>query len=284
MTTKAKGTSVRQKLVDLATKLDVPFQNVQTAFILERLVARLVADKKLAKHLVFKGGFVGLRVYNSKRYTIDLDALLVEANIKSTLALTQKNAEVDLADGVWFKFEDQIDLETQGEYGGVRQTYRAGIGEVLKNLNKAQTVHFDLGIGDPITPGPQKMEVPSLLPKGEDLSWSVYPIETICAEKIHALITHGNINSRSKDVHDLSVFLPKANAVTLGEALRKCFNFRQTEMPKSFSKKISAINTTSLQQGWLTATATVPSRRDFADAFAAVVNGIALLEKTFKSK
>lgn len=45
MTTKAKGTSVRQKLVDLATKLDVPFQNVQTAFILERLVARLVQIK-----------------------------------------------------------------------------------------------------------------------------------------------------------------------------------------------------------------------------------------------
>ncbi len=78
MTTKAKGTSVRQKITDLAAKLDVPFQNIQTAFMIERLVARLVADKNLAKHLVFKGGFVGLRVYNSERYTIDLDALLVK--------------------------------------------------------------------------------------------------------------------------------------------------------------------------------------------------------------
>ncbi len=38
MTTKAKGTSVRQKITDLATKLDVPFQNIQTAFMIERLV------------------------------------------------------------------------------------------------------------------------------------------------------------------------------------------------------------------------------------------------------
>lgn len=156
MTTKAKGSSVRQKIMDLATKLDVPFQNIQTAFMIERLVARLVADKNLAKHLVFKGGFVGLRVYNSERYTIDLDAVLVQANIESTFALTRKNAEVDLDDGVWFKFEDQMDLATQGEYGGIRQVYRAGIGEVLKKLSKAQIIHFDLGIGDPITPGPQK--------------------------------------------------------------------------------------------------------------------------------
>lgn len=90
MTTKAKGTSIRQKITDLATKLDIPFQNIQTAFIIERLVARLVANKNLSKHLVFKGGFVGLRVYNSERYTIDLDALLLKADIKSTLAHDQK--------------------------------------------------------------------------------------------------------------------------------------------------------------------------------------------------
>lgn len=282
MTTKAKGTSIRQKITDLATKLDIPFQNIQTAFIIERLVARLVANKNLSKHLVFKGGFVGLRVYNSERYTIDLDALLLKADIKSTLALTRKNAEVDLDDGVWFKFEDQKDLATQGEYGGIRQTYRAGIGEVLKNMSKAQTIHFDLGTGDPITPGPQKMEVASLLLKGEDISWSVYPMETICAEKIHALITHGNINSRSKDIHDLSVFLLKADATTLGEALKKCFAFRQTDIPKSFSKTIKAINTTSLQRGWLTATMTVPKVRDFKEAFDDVVNSMAQLEKSFK--
>ncbi|MFN7903676.1 MAG: nucleotidyl transferase AbiEii/AbiGii toxin family protein [Pseudobdellovibrionaceae bacterium] len=282
MTTKAKGTSVRQKIIDLSSKLDVPFQNIQTAFLIERLVARLVANKKLSKLLVFKGGFVGLRVYNSERYTVDLDALLVKAHIDSTLAFTRKNAEVDLGDGVWFKFEDQTNLATQGEYGGVRQTYRAGIGEVLKNLSKAQTVHFDLGIGDPITPGPQKIEVRSLLPKGEDISWSVYPIETICAEKIHAIVAHGNINSRSKDVHDLSVFLPNANAAVLGEALKKCFDYRKTVMPENFSNTFKSIDTTSLQRGWLAATATVPNQRDFNDAFDGVVKTLAKLEKSFK--
>jgi hypothetical protein len=282
VTTKAKGSSVRQKIIDLHKKLGAPYQNLETAFMIERLVARFVADKNLSKHLVFKGGFVGLRVYNSERYTIDLDALLVKANIRSTLELTKAKAESDLDDGVWFKFEDQLDLATQGEYGGVRQVYRTGIGEVLKNLKKAQVIHFDLGIGDPITPGPQKMKVPSLLLKGEDISWSVYPLETICAEKIHALISHGNINSRSKDVHDLSVFLQKADAPTLSDALNKCFAFREFEIPKSFSKNIKAINTTSLQRGWLSATASVPKGREFKEAFDSVVQQMAKLEKDFK--
>jgi hypothetical protein len=53
---------------------------VETVFLIERLVARLIADKKLSQNLVFKGGFVGLRVYDSPRYTIDLDALLIGEN------------------------------------------------------------------------------------------------------------------------------------------------------------------------------------------------------------
>ena len=160
MTTKAKGTSVRQKIIDLGRKLSIDPRDLETTFLMERLVARLMADKKLESNLVFKGGFVGLKVYDSPRYTVDLDALLVKANVDETLEQVRKQAETDLNDGVWFRFESQIDLATQGEYGGIRHTYRAGIGEVLKNLKKAQIVHFDLGIGDPITPGPQRKQTP----------------------------------------------------------------------------------------------------------------------------
>ena len=96
MTTKAKGSSVRQKLINLSSELAVPYQNLETTFILERLVARLTADEKLYKHLVFKGGFVGLKVYNSSRYTVDVDALVVQASVDSTLERARACAEIDL--------------------------------------------------------------------------------------------------------------------------------------------------------------------------------------------
>lgn len=282
MTLKAKSDSVRKRLSSLSQKLKVPYRYVETVFLIERLVARLVSDKKLSHHLIFKGGFVGLRVYNSPRYTIDLDALLVKADIDSTLELVKQRAQMDSDDGTWFRFERQVNLTTQGEYGGIRQIYRVGIGEVLPDTMRAQAINFDLGIGDPITPDPQKVETPSYFPQNEDISWSVYPIETICAEKLHALLTHGDANSRSKDVYDLSVFLPKADGKTLGTALKRCFEFRETELPEKISTVIKKINTQRLEQGWANSVSTVVTSPDFKIAFDAIIKNITNLEKSFK--
>lgn len=279
MSKKVKGESIRQKLKSLSSKSGVRYYNVETVFLIERLVARLLTDKELSRRLVFKGGFVGLKVYNSPRYTVDLDALLTKANIEETLKMAKDKAETDIDDGVWFRFEDQIDLDTQGEYGGIRQVYRAGLGEVLKNLKKAQIVHFDLGIGDPITPGPQDIETQSMLQNGEEFSWSVYPIETICAEKLHALISHGNENSRSKDVHDLAIFLKKADPKTLHKAIKRSFDYRETEIPSSLSSALKQLDTTTLERGWENAVASVKNAPSFKKAFETMIKLIADLEK-----
>lgn len=275
MTTKSKGSSVRHKLLDLSSKLNTPYPSIETSFLIERLLARLVTDQTLCKNLVFKGGFVGLKVYESPRYTIDLDALLVKSNIESTLIRTKERAESDLEDGVWFRFESQIDLATQGEYGGIRQVYRAGIGEILKNIKKAQIIHFDLGIGDPITPAPRQIQTPSLLLNHEEISWSVYPIETIIAEKLHALIAHGDANSRSKDIHDLAIFLPKANSDILKQALKTCFIFRKTDLPSNISHILKNLDTSRLERGWPSAVSSIPNAPEFKIAFNTVVKLVA---------
>ncbi|MEQ1664936.1 MAG: nucleotidyl transferase AbiEii/AbiGii toxin family protein [Bdellovibrionales bacterium] len=279
MTTKAKGESIRVRLKSLTSKLKVKYSDIETIFLIERLVARLISDKSLAQHLVFKGGFVGLKIYESPRYTVDLDALLVKSNIESTLKLVKQKAESNLNDEVWFRFESQVDLATQGEYGGIRHVYRAGVGEVLKNLKKAQIVHFDLGIGDPIIPGPQKQLTPSLLCENGEISWSVYPIETICAEKLHALISHGDQNSRSKDVHDLAIFLPKAEDEVLTEAIKKCFEFRKTDLPPSLLIALKELDTTRLKRGWANAVASIQEPSSFKEIFKTLFDEIAKREK-----
>lgn len=103
---------------------------------------------------------------------------------------TKQAIETDIGDGTWFALESQIDLKTQGEYGGVRQTFRAGIGEVLKDIKRANVINFDIGIGDPVTPDPVKTKIDGMI-GAEELSWQVYPIETIVAEKLQALIVRG---------------------------------------------------------------------------------------------
>src|SRR5690606_11375085 len=130
--------------------------------------------------------------------------------------------------------------------------------------------------GDPVTPAPLQTETPSFFSQNEDISWSVYPVETIVAEKLHALISHGNLNSRSKDVHDLSVFLPKVDPAVLGEAIKRSFIYRGTELPTSFSEVLKSTDTSSLARGWASAMASVKDAPEFNDAFTEVVQ---LMEK-----
>lgn len=51
------------------------YAEILTQFFIERAVVRLVSSPILYEHLIFKGGFVGLRIYGSPRFTTDLDAV-----------------------------------------------------------------------------------------------------------------------------------------------------------------------------------------------------------------
>lgn len=267
MNKSVQAQSIRQKLLNYSIKKGIAFSSAETTFLIERLVARLMQDKVLASQIIFKGGFVGLKVHESPRYTVDLDAVLKKENLSKMLTHIQKFAELDLDDGVWFKFDCEIDLTTQGDYGGIRHIYRAGIGEVFQNLKKAQTIHLDLGIGDPVFPSPKNTVMTSILKGIEEVTWSVYSVETIVAEKLHALVDLGEINSRSKDVYDLSLLLPKTEISTLKQAVEKSFIYRGTTIPKSFFDEIKQMNTTRLEKGWMSALSSVANPPPFSECF-----------------
>lgn len=263
--------SISKRLSLLAQKLGVAFQDVATEFLLERMVVRLVQDKALAGQLVFKGGYVALRVYNSPRYTIDLDAVLRKGDAGSVTKKTVSAVEAELKDGAWFRREREIDLTTQGEYGGRRIVFRTGIGPVLKDIKRAQLVNLDIGIGDPITPGPVKATISELL-GGGSISWSVYPIETAAAEKIHTLVARGSENSRAKDVFDLSLFLPKCAPATLREALKQTFQYRGELLPKDIPAVLRKIDISLIKRGWGSAVGDIESASTFEEAFKTVIS------------
>lgn len=152
------------------------------------------------------------------------------------------------------------------------------IGEVCKDLKKDQIVHLDIGVGDPIIPEPQEIKTPLILSKIENLSWKVYPIETMIAEKLHALVSHGDQNSRSKDVYDLAVFLPKADPKILHQAVVQCFSSRSTEMPAYVSEHVRKLNTTRLESGWLSAVASISEKMPFKLAFNSLLDELGQME------
>ena len=63
-------------------------------------------------------------------------------------------------------------------------------------------IQVDVGFGDAITPGPIEVDYPALLDAPAP-HLRAYPIETVVAEKFHALAARDITNSRLKDYYDL---------------------------------------------------------------------------------
>jgi predicted nucleotidyltransferase component of viral defense system len=62
----------------------------------------------------------------------------------------------------------------------------------------------DVGFGNVITPWATEIEIPTLLPEHLPCPRiSAYPLETIIAEKLHAMAQHGYDNTRMKDYYDI---------------------------------------------------------------------------------
>jgi hypothetical protein len=134
------------------------------------------------------------------RPTQDLDLLgfgddAVAAVVKTIARICNQDVPDD---GLVFdtKSIKASEIRTTQDYGGVRVKLTAF-------LAKTQIpVQIDIGVGDAVTPGIIELEFPPLLdapaPKVR-----AYPKEAVLAEKLHAIVAIGQINTRMKDYYDL---------------------------------------------------------------------------------
>ncbi len=224
---------------------------------------------------MFKGGFIMLRVYNSPRYTVDLDASITGIPAKHLAPLIIKAAQEAEDEITWYRFQKTVDLETQGEYGGTRFVFRAGLGEVIKDLSKAQVIHLDLGTGESVKG--ELCEMPLLLADDECLC-RIYPCEMIVAEKLHSLITRASANSRSKDIFDIAHLADRVSIKELKNALKDKFQTRGDELPEDLYASLQSINTEVLRRGWASAVASVDASLSFDDALSVLLDVLKRLE------
>ena len=170
-------------------------------------------------------------------------------------------------DGTWFRFEETQDLQTQGEYPGVRFVFRSGVGEPLKDLRRAQLINLDIGVGDFVQP--VELQFEPILDK-EPISWTVYSKEVMVAEKLHSLLSRPVGNSRSKDVFDLMFYLPDCNREMLVKALAGTYKARGDVLPENIPASFSEIQSGTLKVGWPSATSGIEQAVSFEDAFKRV--------------
>ena len=222
--------SVYQRLLNHARANDRPFNEVLQRFVLERFLYR-VGQSPYARRFVLKGAMM-LTAWQVPfaRPTQDIDLLgrmenTVEMVISAVKAICQ---EVVPDDGLRFDAEGIVGerILEGADYSGVRIHLSAHLG------NARIPMRIDVGFGDPLVPGPTVVRLPTLLdfPAPEVQGYSR---ESTIAEKFHAMVYLGQLNSRMKDFYDvwsLATHFPFEGAI-LARAISETFRSRGIAVP-----------------------------------------------------
>lgn len=92
---------------------------------------------------------------------------------------------------------------------------------------------MDIGFGDATTKPPKFMELNTVLEGMSKPNIRVYSFETVVAEKYHAMVILGEVNSRMKDFYDLWLMATtmEFDLTSLKKAIVRTFEQRKTPLP-----------------------------------------------------
>ena len=208
-----------------------PFDRTLMKYAMERFLYRL-SQSSYKDQFVLKGGIL-FYIWTNREFRptkdlvflyyghFDRDELLEKVKFICAIEFPE--------DGLSFDSFRAIEIKEDHEYEGVRINFRALLNKVSINMQ------LDISTGDRITPKASKSEFPQLL-NMDAPSISTYPIETVFAEKLEAIVKLDLLTSRMKDVYDLYILVTTFKEIleveVLGEAINTTFNHRKTDIPE----------------------------------------------------
>jgi len=209
-------------------------------FASERWLARLaVSDHRF--RFVLKGGVL-LAALGNRRPTQDADllALGISNDHATVIRYVNEIASIDLHDGGTFDPETTIarTIRDNDLYLGVRLSLDCSLASARIKLK------LDVNFGDPVTPGPATIRLPTLL-DGPPIEILGYPIVTVLAEKLCTAVQLGEANTRIRDYVDL---------YTLTGIYRLDFGRARTALLATAAHRRAALRPLSATIGQLTAT------------------------------
>ena len=234
MTDAPKGlpVSVQVRLVQHAKATGIDPNVVLARYAAERFLYRL-SRSRYADRFVLKGALMMLVwLGETIRPTRDADLLGFGEVSQESLArifadVCNLNVEPDGLQ--YLPSSIRISpIRPEDAYGGFRATIQTLLGSARLH------VQVDVGIGDAVVPEPEWLEYPSLL----DFPMprlKVYRPETAIAEKLHAMVTLGEANSRMRDFFDIHALSEnhRFDGDIVTRAVRATFERRRTPIPES---------------------------------------------------
>ncbi|WP_270566236.1 nucleotidyl transferase AbiEii/AbiGii toxin family protein [Bacteroides stercoris] len=239
------GKSIRTKLLNVAKKENVFYQTILTRYFQERLLYRM-SQSRYRNNFYLKGGAL---MYAYERFaarpTLDIDFLGNNISNEGTsiIAAFKEICSVPFEeDGVIFDVEHITaqNITEFKDYHGIRLSIPVKMDSI------AQVLTMDIGFGDVVTPSPVNLDFPILLEHLPCANILAYSLETVIAEKMHAIIDLADQSSRMKDYYDLHRILKeeKYDSEVLQEAIIRTFENRHTPYDENtmFFRKDFGIN------------------------------------------
>ena len=266
--------SIHVRLIRHARDRGVDANLILSRYAAERFLYRLSVSP-FSDQFVLKGGMLMLVwLGEAIRPTRDMDLLGFGDLSGGTLSsvIRQICCFTVADDGLRFESESigVQEIRRHDPYSGRRVTVVAFLGPARIR------VQIDVGIGDSVVPSPEWQYYPCILNHPEPHLKAYLP-ETAIAEKLHAMVTLGDQNSRMKDFYDvLALRNHRAfSGKVLGEAIQSTFQRRDTKLPQGEVRAFSDSfrRSRAKQQQW---TAFLKKNRleNTDEDFAAVVSQI----------
>lgn len=223
------GKSVKDRLLNLARAEHYSPQLIISHYMQERLLYRLSISRFHDK-FTLKGGML-LYAYDRllARPTMDIDfmAMYINNDKDNVRRVIQEICNIECpTDGASYDADtvETAEIIANMEYHGVRAS-------VVAHLDTAcQRISIDIGFDDVVTPVPETLSFPALIETVPPVEILAYSMETVVAEKFHAMISLSNANSRMKDFYDVYTILvsDRVNVNVLAEAIKSTFANRGT--------------------------------------------------------
>lgn len=222
------GKSVKTKLLNLMNSSGYKYMYLLARYFNERLLYR-VSVSPYRENFLLKGGSL-LYAFNGlgTRPTIDIDfmAQRISRDREHLEKVFREILSIEcLEDGVTFDVNGlrSEPITVEKEYPGTRFFVTAKMDTIVYPMS------MDVGFGDVVIPGPVTVDFPLLLQDVPSINIQAYSLETIVAEKFHAMVERDVNNSRMKDFFDCYQILTtkELDDEMLYEAIKATFDNRE---------------------------------------------------------
>lgn len=227
---RGSAASIHARLLSGAHERGEELQRVLVRYAGERFLYRLSRSKHAGQFVLKGATLFSAWVHTHHRSTKDIDLLGFGPStadrlqrILGDIFALEVEPDALVYDGTTLRVGP---IRIDQEYEGLRATFVARLGSARIALQ------VDVGFGDALAPPPEEVELPTLLDQPRP-RLRAYRREHVIAEKFHAMVTLGLLNTRMKDYFDVWVLSRtfELDAATLVEAIDATFDRRRAPVP-----------------------------------------------------